>query len=191
MPLPSITHGSLPWILDRLEQLVKQESPTESREAVNAAASLVCSVGPGQSAAVGVQRHRQGAFGDVLEIRFGAARDARRPVLLLGHLDTVWPVGTLRAHALASGRGPPIRPRRARYEVRRRHGACRLANLARAQAEPAGHRCCSIARKRWAGPVSRAIHGAPCAGLLGRVRARARAGTRVQGRHAKVSVTLS
>jgi glutamate carboxypeptidase len=30
-----------------------------------------------------------------LEARFGNPEDERKPVLLLGHLDTVWPVGTL------------------------------------------------------------------------------------------------
>jgi len=42
-----------------------------------------------------VKRHKQKAFGDVLEVRFGAARSKRGRVLLLGHLDTVWPLGTL------------------------------------------------------------------------------------------------
>ena len=40
--------------------------------------------------------HRQRAFGDVLELRFGPRRKSSKPVLLLGHLDTVWPVGTLK-----------------------------------------------------------------------------------------------
>ena len=36
-------------------------------------------------------------YGDVLEMRFGPRkRDRQKPVLLLGHLDTVWPIGTLR-----------------------------------------------------------------------------------------------
>ena len=43
-----------------------------------------------------VVRHRQREFGDVLELRFGPRGSSRRPVLLLGHLDTVWPVGTLK-----------------------------------------------------------------------------------------------
>lgn len=43
-----------------------------------------------------VVRHRQREFGDVLELRFGPRGSKRRPVLLLGHLDTVWPVGTLK-----------------------------------------------------------------------------------------------
>ena len=42
-----------------------------------------------------MSRHRQKEFGDLLEVRFGRSRGGERPVLLLGHLDTVWPVGTL------------------------------------------------------------------------------------------------
>jgi glutamate carboxypeptidase len=43
-----------------------------------------------------VRLHKQKQFGDVLEVRFGPGRGKRKPVLLLGHLDTVWPLGTLR-----------------------------------------------------------------------------------------------
>lgn len=88
--------GSLPWMLDRLEELVRQESPTESRDGVNAAAALVAGWATAMCGGR-VTWHGQAAFGDVLELRFGArhGRDGRRPVLLLGHLDTVWPVGTL------------------------------------------------------------------------------------------------
>jgi glutamate carboxypeptidase len=46
-----------------------------------------------------IKLHRQHQFGNVLEARFGprtAKTAAARPILLLGHLDTVWPLGTLR-----------------------------------------------------------------------------------------------
>ena len=86
--------GSRGWMLDRLERLVVQESPTESWDGVNAAAALVAEWGTKECGGR-VRWHRQRGFGDGLEVRFGVARDARRPVLLLGHLDTVWPVGTL------------------------------------------------------------------------------------------------
>jgi glutamate carboxypeptidase len=42
-----------------------------------------------------VKRHKQKDYGDVLELRFGS-RNARSRILLLGHLDTVWPLGTLK-----------------------------------------------------------------------------------------------
>jgi glutamate carboxypeptidase len=77
----------------RLRELVEVESPSEDRAAVDRAGELVA----GWAEALGgkVKRHRQKAFGDVLELRFGQARSKRGRVLLLGHLDTVWPMGTL------------------------------------------------------------------------------------------------
>jgi glutamate carboxypeptidase len=82
------------WIHDTLRELVQQESPSEDRPAVNAAMSLVERWAREQGARV--KRHRQREFGDVFELRFGPPRSSRKPVLLLGHLDTVWPIGTLR-----------------------------------------------------------------------------------------------
>jgi glutamate carboxypeptidase len=82
------------WIQDTLRDLVQQESPSEDRQAVNAAAALV----ELRSRDLGsrVRRNKQSQFGDVLELRFGPSRSIQKPVLLLGHLDTVWPLGTLR-----------------------------------------------------------------------------------------------
>jgi glutamate carboxypeptidase len=80
-------------IRDTLRELVQQESPSEDRQAVNAAMGLVEGWAAEQGARV--KRHRQNKFGDVLELRFGPLRSSRKPVLLLGHLDTVWPIGTL------------------------------------------------------------------------------------------------
>jgi glutamate carboxypeptidase len=42
-----------------------------------------------------MRRHAGGSYGDVLELRFGA-ETAGKPVLVLGHLDTVHPMGTLK-----------------------------------------------------------------------------------------------
>ena len=85
---------SLPWILSHLHDLVAQESPTEDPVAVNAAAALVAAWAKAECG--GRPRlHRQKHFGDILELRFGRPADTRRPILLLGHLDTVWPGGTL------------------------------------------------------------------------------------------------
>ena len=77
----------------RLRQLVEVESPSEDKAAVDRSGDLVAR----WAAELGgkVKRHRQKQFGDVLEIRFGTARPGVRRVLLLGHLDTVWPIGTL------------------------------------------------------------------------------------------------
>src|ERR1700728_886478 len=80
-------------IRDTLRCLVEQESPSEDRLAVNAVTSLVEHWAREQAARV--KRHRQSEFGDVLELHFGLPRSSQKPVLLLGHLDTVWPIGTL------------------------------------------------------------------------------------------------
>jgi glutamate carboxypeptidase len=77
----------------RLRELVEVESPSEDKAAVDRAGELVAGWVEGMGGKV--RRHRQKAFGDVLELRFGPARSKRERVLLLGHLDTVWPMGTL------------------------------------------------------------------------------------------------
>ncbi|MCU1249685.1 MAG: peptidase dimerization domain protein [Edaphobacter sp.] len=82
------------WIRDTLHELVQQESPSEDRQAVNAAMALAEHVAREQGARV--KRHKQREFGDPLELRFGPSRSKQKPVLLLGHLDTVWPIGTLK-----------------------------------------------------------------------------------------------
>jgi glutamate carboxypeptidase len=82
------------WIEDTLRDLVLQESPSEDPQAVNAAAALV----EQWAREIGARskRRKQRQFGDVLELRFGPTRSRQQPVLLLGHLDTVWPLGTLK-----------------------------------------------------------------------------------------------
>jgi glutamate carboxypeptidase len=82
------------WIRDTLQELVQQESPSEERQGVNAAMALAENWAREQGARI--KRHKQREFGDVLELRFGPARSSSKPVLLLGHLDTVWPIGTLK-----------------------------------------------------------------------------------------------
>jgi glutamate carboxypeptidase len=82
------------WIRETLQTLVQQESPSEDRQAVNAAMALVEHWAREQRARI--KRHRQREFGDVLELRFGPSRSQQKPILLLGHLDTVWPIGTLK-----------------------------------------------------------------------------------------------
>lgn len=81
------------WFRDNLQNLVRQESPSEDRSAVNAAQAIAERLSLDLGAKI--KRHKQKKFGDILELRFGPARSAKKPVLLLGHLDTVWPKGTL------------------------------------------------------------------------------------------------
>jgi glutamate carboxypeptidase len=95
-----------PALLKLIRQLVCAESPSDSKSAVDACVALVAE----QARALGgrVKLHRQREFGDVLEARFGARSKAGtgKPILLLGHLDTVWPLGTLESMpcGLAEGR---------------------------------------------------------------------------------------
>jgi glutamate carboxypeptidase len=81
------------WIKSKLRQLVLQESPSDDPAAVNLAMELVEQLSRDLDGRA--KRHKQNKFGDIFELRFGPRRSSRKPLLLLGHLDTVWPVGTL------------------------------------------------------------------------------------------------
>ena len=103
-------------MLEHLEALVSVESPSEDKMGVDQAGSLVTS----WCEALGgtIRLHRQKKFGDLLEVRFGAMRrgsnargEARRkPILLLGHLDTVWPMGTLEKMPFRVAKGRAFGP---------------------------------------------------------------------------------
>ena len=82
-----------PQMMEMLAALVGIESPTEDRPAVNRCVQLV----EGWIQAIGgtSRRSKKTAVGDLLVGRFGLAR-AGKPLMLLGHLDTVWPLGTIR-----------------------------------------------------------------------------------------------
>jgi glutamate carboxypeptidase len=71
-----------------LERLVMLESPTNDRGGVNAVAGFLADAFGGLGATV--ERLPQTAFGDHLRVAWG---QSDRQVLLLGHMDTVWPVG--------------------------------------------------------------------------------------------------
>ena len=90
----SATETRREWIRSSLQELVLQESPSEDRASVNAATAIVERLARGLGGRV--RRNKQKEFGDVVELRFGPARSARKPILLLGHMDTVWPIGTLK-----------------------------------------------------------------------------------------------
>ncbi len=79
----------------RLRQLVEVESPSEDKAAVESAGDVVQTWL--ETANCELTRHKNRAFGDVLEFKFGPSRSKRGRVLLLGHLDTVWPLGTLKS----------------------------------------------------------------------------------------------
>jgi glutamate carboxypeptidase len=82
------------WMATTLRALVEVESPSDDKAAVDEATHVVAGLASGVGGRA--KLHQQKAFGDVLEVRFGRAGGGRKPVLLLGHLDTVWPLGTLK-----------------------------------------------------------------------------------------------
>lgn len=94
-----------PAMLRLIQQLVRLESPSGDKAAVDACVALAAA----HAAALGgrVKLHRQRNFGDVLEARFGpkSKSSSAKPILLLGHLDTVWPLGTLQTMPCRVGDG--------------------------------------------------------------------------------------
>ncbi len=79
----------------RLRQLVEIESPSEDKAGVeDAKKTLEQWLKPLKAQ---LKTHKSSNFGDVLEARLGSSRSQRGRVLLLGHLDTVWPLGTLKS----------------------------------------------------------------------------------------------
>ena len=79
--------------IKRLQTLVEIESPSSDKAGVDRAQGVFA--GWAESAGGKVRRHAHREFGDSLEVRFGPAARGQKPTLLLGHLDTVWALGTL------------------------------------------------------------------------------------------------
>ena len=82
--------------IGRLRSLVEIESPSDDKAAVDRCGEAVAAMASELGGKA--RRHRQREAGDVLEVRFRPVRRVRgsAPVMLLGHLDTVWPLGTLK-----------------------------------------------------------------------------------------------
>ncbi len=74
--------------------LVEQESPSFNKPAVDSLAQSLAAALERMGARVRLHRARQ--FGNHLQADFAAAT-REKPVLLLGHMDTVWDIGTLKA----------------------------------------------------------------------------------------------
>ena len=79
-------------MVQTIRQLVETESPSDNKEAVDRLGALLA----GRFEGLGghAKFHRVQNFGDHLQVDFVGAGN-RKPVLLLGHLDTVYPMGTL------------------------------------------------------------------------------------------------
>ncbi|HTK96123.1 MAG TPA: M20 family metallopeptidase [Terriglobales bacterium] len=100
-----------PQIVGTIKHLVEIESPSSSKAAVDELSRHLAQ----EFRRIGgkVTMHPQKKFGDHLQVDFAAARGgnaALRPVLLLGHLDTVWDAGTLRAMPFLVQRGRLLGP---------------------------------------------------------------------------------
>jgi len=81
-------------LIELARKLVICESPSDSKTGVDACVGIVADAVRARGGRE--KQHRQQQCGDVLEARFGSrSHKGTRPVLLLGHLDTVWPAGTL------------------------------------------------------------------------------------------------
>jgi glutamate carboxypeptidase len=78
----------LPPMLDTLERWVNHDSPTFDKVPVDALGRQIADAFAGLGASV--ETHPQSEYGDHLRIEWG---QADRQILLLGHFDTVWPVG--------------------------------------------------------------------------------------------------
>ena len=81
-------------LAETVRQIAEIESPSDSKQAVDRLGGYLA----GRFEKIGghSKLHKAAEFGDHLQVDFeGAAK--RSPVLLLGHLDTVYPLGTLKS----------------------------------------------------------------------------------------------
>lgn len=85
-------HEQRPAIVQLTRRLVEIESPTSDKECVDRAVSAVEDEVRGFAS---VTRYPQPDYGDHLRIEFDIPSRGDGQVLGIGHLDTVWPVGTI------------------------------------------------------------------------------------------------
>jgi glutamate carboxypeptidase len=79
------------WLIETIESLVRLESPSDDKPAVDRIGDELATVLTGLGGRV--SRIMAATAGNHLRAEFGTQN--ARQVLLLGHLDTVWPVGQL------------------------------------------------------------------------------------------------
>ena len=107
---PNANHGEvLRWLTARqsemvasVREMVLRESPTQNKQACDA----LCSYLARQFESLGghVRIHRQRSAGNHLQVTFTGAK-GRESVLLLGHFDTVYDVGTLQTMPWREAKG--------------------------------------------------------------------------------------
>jgi glutamate carboxypeptidase len=99
---PQRAHQRQAQMIALIRRLVELESPTGNKQAVDRLGALIA----GEFARRGgkIRFHRQREAGNVLQVNFAGPRGAK-PLLLLGHLDTVWELDTLAAMPWRQTRG--------------------------------------------------------------------------------------
>lgn len=90
LELLAFCEAERPWLVQTIEQLVRRESPSADKAAVDALVSELAGLGGEMGGTV--SRLRNPVAGDHLRLEFGSGD---RQILLLGHMDTVWPAGQL------------------------------------------------------------------------------------------------
>ncbi len=89
--LQKFCRANAPWLIETIESLARIESPSDDKAAVDRCGAELAA----RLEAIGgrVTRLTQRDRGDHLRAEFGNGPAPQ--ILLLGHFDTVWPVGTL------------------------------------------------------------------------------------------------
>ncbi len=90
-----------PEMIDVIRQLVALESPSNNKQAVDACGHHLAELF--RSAGAKVVIHRAEKYGDHIQADFGGGSGSR--VMLLGHFDTVWSVGTLNSMPFRAHKG--------------------------------------------------------------------------------------
>jgi glutamate carboxypeptidase len=101
--LQKYTTGRLSAAIDWIGQLVEIESPTEDKASVDRAVEFVAD---SLASRAKIKLYRQKGYGNHLRVEFSLpGRTKKGQVLGLGHLDTVWPLGTLERMPFRKARG--------------------------------------------------------------------------------------
>lgn len=79
-------------MLQLLQRIVEIESPSDNKAAVDNMGKFLADEFQRERAKVTI--HDTADYGNHLQIEFSGAA-SRKPIMLLGHFDTVWPLGTL------------------------------------------------------------------------------------------------
>jgi len=99
----------MPEMLSLLQRMVEIESPSDNKATVDKMCEFLAQEFQNRGGRVKV--HNVTDYGNHLQIEFAGAKN-QKPVMLLGHFDTVWPLGTLAGMAfrLEGGRayGPGV-----------------------------------------------------------------------------------